>query len=125
MPIGKDRYVREKQAVRKVENGGKPAVTMYEVQETFEMPAAATLETGSLRGRSNKPKPPEQFSLVKLTPKTGRTHQLRVHLATIGYPDRRRHDVRRAGLQCTGISSSSGRRCTRLRSLLCILGRWK
>ena len=38
MPIGKDRYVREKQAVRKVENGGKPAVTKYEVQEIFQTP---------------------------------------------------------------------------------------
>src|SRR5206468_5151249 len=36
MPIGKDRYVREKQAVRKVENGGKPAVTKSEVLETFD-----------------------------------------------------------------------------------------
>jgi 23S rRNA pseudouridine1911/1915/1917 synthase len=67
MPIGKDRYVREKQAVRKVENGGRPAVTTYEVKETFSF--------GS-----------EKFALVKLSPKTGRTHQLRVHLATIGFP---------------------------------------
>ena len=40
-PIGKDRYVREKQAVRSEANGGKPAVTKYEVQEVFE-----TLLTG-------------------------------------------------------------------------------
>ena len=86
LPIGKDRYVREKQAVRKVENGGKPAVTLYEVVETFEMPASAALGTGSHPGDRNKPKPPDRFSLVRLTPKTGRTHQLRVHLATIGYP---------------------------------------
>jgi 23S rRNA pseudouridine1911/1915/1917 synthase len=86
LPIGKDRYVRERQAVRKVENGGKPAVTLYQVLETFEMPAAATLETGSFAADRNKRRPPDRFSLVKLTPKTGRTHQLRVHLATIGYP---------------------------------------
>jgi 23S rRNA-/tRNA-specific pseudouridylate synthase len=30
--------------------------------------------------------PPEKFSFVKLTPKTGRTHQLRVHMAAIGHP---------------------------------------
>jgi 23S rRNA pseudouridine1911/1915/1917 synthase len=86
MPIGKDRYVREKQAVRKVENGGKPAVTLYEVQEIFEMPAAATLEQSRYPSDRNKPAPPERFSLVKLTPKTGRTHQLRVHMAHLGYP---------------------------------------
>jgi len=67
MPIGKDRYVREKQAVRKVVNGGKTAVTQYEVQETF-------------------PEPAPGHALVNLMPHTGRTHQLRVHLATIGLP---------------------------------------
>ncbi len=36
MPIGKDKYVREKQAVRKEGSGGKPAVTKYETLiETF------------------------------------------------------------------------------------------
>lgn len=63
LPIGRDRYVREKQAVRKVENGGKPAITKYEVLERFA-----------------------QFAYVKLTPRTGRTHQLRVHMAAIGHP---------------------------------------
>ena len=86
LPIGKDRYIREKQAVRKIENGGKPAVTVYEVLETFETPPAATLETGAFAADRNKPRPPERFSLVKLSPKTGRTHQLRVHMSTIGHP---------------------------------------
>src|SRR5213080_1928626 len=47
MPIGKDRYIREKQAVRKEENGGKPAVTVYEVQEILDasQPQVAT-DTG-------------------------------------------------------------------------------
>ena len=86
MPIGKDRYVREKQAVRKVENGGKPAVTFYEVQEIFQTPPDATLEQSRFPADRNKPAPPEKFSLLKLTPKTGRTHQLRVHLSHLGYP---------------------------------------
>ena len=86
LPIGQDRYVRERQAIRKIENGGKPAVTLYEVQETFEMPAAASLESGSHAADRNKPRPPERFCLLKLSPKTGRTHQLRIHLATIGHP---------------------------------------
>ena len=86
MPIGRDRYVREKQAVRKVENGGKPATTMYEVQEIFQSPAGATLEHGAFPVDRRHPAPPERFSLVKLSPRTGRTHQLRVHMAHLGYP---------------------------------------
>ncbi|MDP9173758.1 MAG: RluA family pseudouridine synthase [Planctomycetota bacterium] len=68
MPIGKDRYIREKQAVRKVENGGRPATTKYEIEEIFNAPGG------------------QRYALVKLTPKTGRTHQLRVHMSAIGFP---------------------------------------
>jgi 23S rRNA pseudouridine1911/1915/1917 synthase len=32
------------------------------------------------------PQPPARFAFLKLTPKTGRTHQLRVHLMAIGHP---------------------------------------
>src|SRR5262249_50865802 len=76
MPIGKDRYVREKQAVRKIEAGGKSAVTVYEAQETISPP------------RNGRPEgaPAETFTLLKLSPKTGRTHQLRVHMSAIGHP---------------------------------------
>ncbi|HEX4055720.1 MAG TPA: RluA family pseudouridine synthase [Tepidisphaeraceae bacterium] len=67
-PIGKDRYVRERQAVRKITGGGKPAVTMYQVERIFESASG------------------QKFSLVRLMPKTGRTHQLRVHMSAIGFP---------------------------------------
>jgi 23S rRNA pseudouridine1911/1915/1917 synthase len=86
MPIGRDRYVREKQAVRKVENGGKEAVTKYEVQEIFQTPAGTSLEHSNYPVDRRNPAPPERFSLIKLTPKTGRTHQLRVHLSHSGWP---------------------------------------
>jgi 23S rRNA pseudouridine1911/1915/1917 synthase len=106
MPIGKDRYVREKQAVRKEENGGKHAVTKYEVQEILDPSkvdgSSASEEPGRGRlGSVSNPytllqgahphdrsfkAPPGRFSFVKLWPKTGRTHQLRVHMTAIGYP---------------------------------------
>jgi 23S rRNA pseudouridine1911/1915/1917 synthase len=73
-PIGKDKYIREKQAVRKIETGAKEAITIYEVQKTVspnDQHIAA--EVGAV-------------SLVKLTPKTGRTHQLRVHMSHVGHP---------------------------------------
>jgi 23S rRNA pseudouridine1911/1915/1917 synthase len=61
VPLGIHPRVREKYAVRP--DSGKEAVTFYEVLESF-------------RG----------FSLLKLTPKTGRTHQIRVHLSYIKHP---------------------------------------
>ncbi|MEO6435238.1 MAG: RluA family pseudouridine synthase [Tepidisphaeraceae bacterium] len=85
-PIGQDRYIREKQAVRKLESGGKPAVTRYETLETFATPAAATLGESEHASDRKLPRPPEKFSLIRLWPKTGRTHQLRVHMAAIGHP---------------------------------------
>ena len=66
LPIGMHPVVREKIAVmikpNKI-NVAKNAVTHWEVAERF-------------RG----------YTLVKLSPKTGRTHQLRVHMSYIGHP---------------------------------------
>ncbi len=60
-PLGIHPKIREKYAIRP--KGGKEAVTFYEVLEEF-------------RG----------FSLLKLFPKTGRTHQIRVHLSYAKHP---------------------------------------
>jgi 23S rRNA pseudouridine1911/1915/1917 synthase len=78
-PIGKDKFVREKQAIRKPEAGGKEAITLYEVQKKFPTPPNGGGDGvgGSEFGA---------MCFVKLTPKTGRTHQLRVHMAHAGHP---------------------------------------
>jgi len=60
-PLGVHPRIREKYAIRP--EIGKEAITFYEVLESF-------------RG----------FSLLGLTPKTGRTHQIRVHLSYIKHP---------------------------------------
>ena len=86
LPIGKDKYVREKQAVRKEENGGRPAVTKYEIQEIFADPPGAVLRESEFPQDRNAPAAKGRFALVELTPKTGRTHQLRVHMSAIGHP---------------------------------------
>jgi 23S rRNA pseudouridine1911/1915/1917 synthase len=72
-PLGVHPRIREKYAIRPAKGGfdpvqgfalvGKEAITFYEVIESF-------------RG----------FSLLKLIPKTGRTHQIRVHLSYIKHP---------------------------------------
>jgi 23S rRNA pseudouridine1911/1915/1917 synthase len=60
-PLAVHPKMREKYAVRP--DIGKPAQTIYSVRERFD-----------------------GFALVELAPRTGRTHQLRVHMAHIGHP---------------------------------------
>ena len=59
-PIGRSEKDRKKQAVTAK---GKPAVTRFQVLERFG-----------------------NYTLVELQLETGRTHQIRVHMAYIGHP---------------------------------------
>jgi 23S rRNA pseudouridine1911/1915/1917 synthase len=65
-PLDRHPHNREKRTVRE---GGREAITHWQLLETFP-------------GRDTKP----VASLVACTLETGRTHQIRVHLAHIGYP---------------------------------------
>ena len=67
-PIGRDKKRRKRMAV--VE-GGREARTEYTVVEYF----------GGEVGKVSRP-----YTLVEAEPKTGRTHQVRVHFASIGHP---------------------------------------
>ena len=62
-PIGAHPYQREKMAIRQDHPTVRQAQTFFEVVERFA-----------------------GFALVRVLPKTGRTHQIRVHLASIGCP---------------------------------------
>lgn len=60
-PIGRHKRFRKKMSIR--HDTGKSAVSIFEVMERF---------CG--------------YTLVKIIPETGRTHQIRVHMKTIGHP---------------------------------------
>lgn len=61
LPIGRHKGDPQKMAIR--HDIGKEAVSIYEVLERFH-----------------------GYTLVKIMPKTGRTHQIRVHMRAIGHP---------------------------------------
>jgi 23S rRNA pseudouridine1911/1915/1917 synthase len=67
-PVGRDPLHRQRMAVLA---GGREAITEYHVLEQFAH------QLGPAAG---------EYSLVEAEPKTGRTHQIRVHFASIGHP---------------------------------------
>lgn len=85
-PIGRDKFVREKMAVRKIESGAKEAVTKYEALERISLGKDEAGRTKDEKLASSLSPHPPSFALVRFSPKTGRTHQIRVHASHIGHP---------------------------------------
>ena len=96
-PLDRHPQARDKRAVRE---GGRHAVTHWQVLERFE-------------GADGKP----VASLLACTLETGRTHQIRVHLAHIGHP------ILGDANYATGFKSKANRLSAEARAALEGLGR--
>ena len=96
-PIRRDPKSRVRMAVR---SGGRHAVTHYAVRATYE-------------GADGKP----VASLVECRLETGRTHQIRVHMAHLGHP------LLGDAVYGAGFRSKEGRLSPKVRAAIAALGR--
>ena len=96
-PLDRSPHARDKRAVRA---GGRAAVTHWQILERFA-------------GRDGKP----VASLLACTLETGRTHQIRVHLAHIGHP------ILGDATYATGFKSKASRLGPATQAALQALGR--
>lgn len=78
-PLGRD--ARERQQMAVTRRGGREAVTHFRVLESWGGARAA-----GRAGTVSASKSAGGYSLLEVKLETGRTHQIRVHLAAIGHP---------------------------------------
>ncbi len=96
-PLDRHPHAREKQAVRQ---GGRDAITHWEVRETYAGPDGRPVA-----------------SLIECLLETGRTHQIRVHLAHIGHP------IMGDETYATGFKTKAARLSPKAQDALRMLGR--
>lgn len=84
-PIGRSKNDFRKWSAQRFARGEmRPAVTSYKVLNRFE--GDPVLGRGNIMVGKGNSKIPLAFSFVEAYPKTGRTHQIRVHFKAINHP---------------------------------------
>lgn len=78
-PIGRSASdIRAWTTANKARGEMRPAITRFAVRRNFQIESAPSF--------AETPAGKEKYSIVDLYPQTGRTHQLRVHLASLDHP---------------------------------------
>lgn len=85
-PMGPDSNVEMKQRVCSPEEGGVPAITHYEVINSWNMNESLNGNSSETVSGPDKNVEESAYSLLKIQIDTGRTHQIRCHMAWLGYP---------------------------------------
>ena len=82
-PIDRHPTARDRMAVR---SSGREAITLWELVERYPAAAGAQGSTRTESSGKGRASSPAVASLLDCQLMTGRTHQIRVHLASIGHP---------------------------------------
>jgi 23S rRNA pseudouridine1911/1915/1917 synthase len=85
-----DRQGKHKQSAiwlkQMIHPNGAPAQTEFHVEQRFIRPSDSERPKPARRDKAAFGSADNKFALVRAIPVTGRTHQIRVHLASIGHP---------------------------------------
>ena len=85
LPLGRPDENEVERWVVALEKGGQESLTRYKVLKRYDCPHSMVFGSEAAGGPIEE-KIIDEYSLVELILDTGRTHQIRIHLAALGHP---------------------------------------